>query len=230
MNKSIQRLAAIVSVILFSAAAQAAEMPLDQELQQLALPDNQLNPAADSEKLYAVQTRYAPLTHRHEITLGGANNFTGDSFLTSQQVDLTYRFHLNDKWYLGLTGSYVMNSFTESGNRLIESQKRVPDIAYAKFRGDLMLGYNLFYGKFRLSMDQVFYFDQYIAIGPGMVVLNSGNSIAAVADVGFVLWLGKMASLRIGLKDYFFNEKRNLSSGMVHNLLGHVDVGIVLGN
>jgi len=211
------------------AVSLGAEIPLDQELQQLSVPDNQLVPSADTEKLYAIQTRYAPLANRHEITLGGAKNFTADSHLTSQQLDLTYRFHINDKWYVGLAGSYVFNSFTDAANRLISQQKLVPDIAYPKFRGDLLVGYNLFYGKFRLSMDTVFYFDQYIALGPGLVNLNTGTTPAAVADIGFVFWLGKGGSMRLGLKDYFFKETRVRSSGMVHNLLAHLDVGIVLG-
>jgi outer membrane beta-barrel protein len=215
--------------LVLSVGAFAAETPaLEDELQQLAVPTNEMPPAANSEMLYSVQTRLSPLAHRHEITIGGAKNFTSDSFLSSYQIDLGYRFYLSDRWYLGASGSYVFNSFTDAANRLIKAEKLVPDVAYPKFRGDLLVGFNLFYGKFRLSMDKVFYFDQYIALGPGVVSLNTGMQWAAVADIGLVLWMGQ-ASIRFGLKDYFFKENRAMSSGMVHNLLAHLDLGIVLG-
>jgi hypothetical protein len=87
----------------------------------------------------------------------------------------------------------------------------------------------VFYGKFRVSMDQVFYFDQYVALGAGSVGLNTGRQTAAVGDVGFVLWLGRKGSIRFGVKDYFYNEQRRLSSSRVHDLVGHIDAGFLFG-
>lgn len=202
---------------------------LEDELQSLSVPSNQAPSGVSSESLYSVQSRLAPLDGRSEVTLTGAKNFTVDSFLVSQQVDLGYRYYLTERWFIGASGSYVFNSLSDSGNRLMTQNTRLPDVAYSKYRADLMAGYNLFYGKFRLTMDQVFYFDQYVALGPGVVVQDLGTHPAAVADVGFVFWFGRNYSFRLGVKDYFFHEDRRLSSGMANNLLGHVDIGYVFG-
>ena len=179
--------------------------------------------------MYAVQSRLSPLQGRSEVTITGAKNFTADSFLLSQQVDLGYRYFLSDRWYLGASGSYVFNSLSDAGIRQMNVSKKLPDVAYTKYRADLMVGYNLFYGKFRLSMDQVFYFDQYIAIGPGVVAQDLGTHPAAVGDLGFAFWFGRNFSLRLGVKDYLFPEKRRLSQGLANNVLGHVDFGYVFG-
>jgi outer membrane beta-barrel protein len=207
-----------------------AEAPqsLDAELQKLSTEANTAPAAVTPEKLYAVQYRYAPLKYRHEISVGGAMNFTPESYLSSQQLDLAYRFYLSDRWFLGLAGSYVFNSLTKSGERLLKEVGRIPDATYTKYRADLAVGYNLFYGKFRLSMDTVFYFDNYLSIGPGLVRYGNGTQYGVVGDVGLVGWIGKNFSIRIGLKDYFVKEVRQKSSGMAHNLLGHVELGYLL--
>lgn len=202
---------------------------LEDALNRLSMPENQAPGAISEEKLYAVQTRYSPLTFRSELSLGGARNFTGDRMLETQQLDLAYRFHLSNRWSLGISGSYVFNTFSDTADRLMKAEGILPDIAYAKYRGDLTVTHHLFYGKFRASMDRVFYFDQYVSLGGGVVGLNTGRVGAAVADLGFAFWIGRNASLRVGLKDYYYLEQRAKSSGWSHNLLGHFDVGYVFG-
>lgn len=204
------------------------EIPLESKLDQLAVPENTAPIGVAAEKIYAVQTRYSPMQYRHEISVGGATHFNSDSHLSSKQVEVDYRFYLSNRVFLGLAGSYVFNSFTDSANRLMRDVGRVPDVDYAKYKADLSVGFNVFYGKFRLSMDQVFYFDQYVSLGGGFADLASGRTAMAVGDIGMVFWFGQHMSLRFGVKDYFYKETRDLSSGNVHSLHGHVDVGVVL--
>jgi len=206
----------------------ASEASLEDRLKALELPTNQAPAAVPSEKLYAVQNRLTPLRWRHELVLGGAKNFSADDFLVSNEVRLAYYLHISDRWAVALSGSYVTNSLSASGERLLAQQKLLPDSAYVKYCGDLTANYSLFYGKFRVSMDSVFYFDQYIALGPGYVSLNTGGAPAAVGDVGFALWFGKWASVRVGVKDFFYNEKLLLSTRWTHNVLAHLDVGVLL--
>jgi uncharacterized protein with beta-barrel porin domain len=78
-------------------------------------------------------------------------------------------------------------------------------------------------------MDQVLYFDQYVAAGPGFVTTQYGSSPAAVVDVGFAFWLGRNASLRFGVKSQYFNEKRFVDSSNVTHVLGHFDIGYAFG-
>jgi len=202
---------------------------LESQLEALSLPENQSPVPVSQEKLYSVQSRYAPLKGRHEIEFGYAKNLTPPSYISSDQVDFTYRYHLSDRWDLSVGGSYVFNALTDAGQNLANIEGMVPDAAYVKYRADFLATYNLFYGKFRVSMDKVFYFDQYLSLGPGYVVTDLGHSAAAVGDLGLALWLGKTGSIRFGLRDYYFHEVRHLSASNVQDVVFHVDLGLLLG-
>ncbi len=235
----------VVGLLLLCPVLNAAEAPaseaapvsksLEDQLSDLGTPGNEAPVGLTSEQLYAVQNRFSSLRHRSELTIGGGNNFSTNSFLLSQSLDSTYRFYLSDRWYLGLSGSVVFNRFTDGGQWLIDEVRRAPDVAVTKFRTDLQLGYNLFYGKFRLTMDRVFYFDQYVALGPGLLMFDktrnpaAGNRASLVADVGFAFWFGRNLSFRLGVKDYFFHEQRSLTSGWVNNFSGYLQAGYVFG-
>jgi outer membrane beta-barrel protein len=221
-------LTVLTLLCILGVSAAFADDALDLQLRSLNIPSNEA-PAVSTEKLYSVQSRYVPVDDRSEISIGFGKNFSADSFITSQQMNAQYRFHLNDKWHLSLGGSYVFNSLSDAGQRLLDMQQLLPDVAYVKYRANALVGYNLFYGKFRVSLDQVFYFDQYIAVGPGMVGMNTGNSGAAVGDIGFVFWMGRKYNAQLGLKDYYYNQKRVLTSGSVNDMVGHLDIGILLG-
>src|SRR5260221_172877 len=70
---------------------------LDSQLKSLNLPSNELPAQVSAEKLYAVQSRFVPVDGRSELTMGGGNNFTPDSFINSGQFNLGYQYHLNEK-------------------------------------------------------------------------------------------------------------------------------------
>jgi outer membrane beta-barrel protein len=220
---------AAIALVLAARSAHASTGSLSEELQSLSLPANEAPVQLSQEKLYAVQTRFVPLRHRSELSIGGGEDFTGDSFLSTRDLNLGYRFHLSDRWSLAAAGSAVFNTLTGSGQRLLDSDGRLPDSAYAKWRADLTATYNVFYGKFRVSMDQVFYFDQYASLGAGAVGEPSGTQPAAVADLGFAFWIGRSGVVRLGLKDYYYKETRTLSASMGNNLYGHLEVGYLLG-
>jgi outer membrane beta-barrel protein len=221
----------LLSVLLLLTAVNSAraESDLTTQLDDLRIPQNVAPTGVTTEKLYAVQNRFVSLEKRFEVALGASKNFTGNGFLQMTQINGGVTYHLNNRWSLGLSGSYGFNEFTASANRLIQEERIMPDAAVVKWRSDLLLGYNLFYGKFRVSMDQVFYFDQYISAGPGLVNTQYGTTPAAVADVGFALWFGKNWSAKFGAKNSFFKEQKFMKSDMAYHLLGHIEVGYLLG-
>lgn len=229
LNRSIFLLGMVAVCAVQSVQAHADEQSLEAQLDQLALPSNQAPVNLSQEKLYSVQSRFIPLKSRFELSVGGAHNFSGDRFLSTNDVGGTLRYHLTDRWSLGASVWRVTNSLTSSGNALLADVGRLPDSTYASLRADVSATYNLFYGKFRLGMDKVLYFDQYVSLGAGRVNRDNGATMAYVGDIGFVFWLGGRASLRLGMKDYYYREDRRLSSGMQHNFMGHVDIGILLG-
>jgi outer membrane beta-barrel protein len=225
--RSLKGLVSVIGVLATAAAFGGTD--IEQQLQDLNLPTNQAPVGRSSEKIYSVQSRYVSVDRKSEVLVAGGKNFSADSFITSYEIDAAYRFHLNDRWHLTLGGGYVFNSLSSAGQKLNEMRRLVPDVAYVKYRGNLLAGYNLFYGKFRVSMDQVFYFDQYIAVGPGLVNMNTVTSPAAVADVGFVFWFGRSFNAQIGIRDYYYRQQRVISSSNVHDLMGHIDVGYLFG-
>lgn len=210
----------------FSLALMAAEeVNLEERLSALQLPENAIPIQGIEEKFYAVQTRYVPLQGRFEFSLGGAKDFNTGGYTSSQQFDIGLNYYLTDRWFLSSGASFVANRFTDSAVYLLEKEGLIPDISVPTQRYDLQAGYHLFYGKFRVSMDTVFYFDQYVSLGTGYVVADAGDSFSLVGDIGLALWLGKRFSVRFGLEDFFYNEKRRLSTAYVHHLLGHASVG-----
>ena len=226
--KTIQFLCALMMVWMSGAAF--AEPSLDSQLQDLRLPQDQAPVGVTREKLYSSQSRFSDLSHRFELDFGGAKNLNANSSLSMSQLDGTVRFHLSNRWDLAMSGSYGFNSFTDTAQRLMQSEGILPDAAIVKWRTDLLVGYNLFYGKFRASMDQVFYFDQYIAIGPGLVQTQYQMATAGVADVGFAFWFGRHWAARMGAKSDIYNEQKAKSSDLAYHLLGHLDIGYVIGN
>lgn len=220
-------------LILFLCGGIVRAEDLQQELKSLQLPENQVLPQLNNEKLYASQSRFVPLALRPELSIGAAKNFNSSSFLISEELNGSLHFYLSDRFFTALYGSYVFSRLSDAGNRLWETNEIFPDICVIKYRADATLGYQPFYGKFRLSMDTVFYFDQYIALGAGFV--NSDNGIeqfsgpAAVADIGMSFWFGRHWSARVGVKDYYFRENRRQGTDMVHHILAHFSVGFVFG-
>ncbi len=201
---------------------------LENQLAELQTPTRP--PAGVTrEKMYVVQSRYNPLAKRFGFDLGASRNFSGSSYLNMTQMNLDLRYHLSDRWDLALGGSYGFNSFTSDADRLMAEQGMLPDTAYVKNRAHLLIGYNVFYGKFRLGMDNTFYFDQYVAVGPGIVTTQFGSASAGVADVGFVFWAGRHGNVRLGVQNEFFNEKRLKSSSFERHTLAHLDIGYTFG-
>ncbi len=219
-----------VAVAPAAAATTANAAPsLEAQLKELDSPMNQAPAGVTKEKLYVVQSRYNPLKGRFGMSLGVARNFTGSSYLNMTQVNGDIRYHLSDRWSLNLGGAYGFNSFTADADKLMTTSGIVPDAAYVKSREHIMAAFNVFYGKFRLSMDQVFYFDQYVAAGPGLIQTQFGSAPSGNLDVGFVFWAGKRGEVRIGLENEFFNEKRMKSESFERHSLAHLDIGYTFG-
>jgi outer membrane beta-barrel protein len=229
MNISLRILisAAVFGLSNFSFAAD--EKPLESMLGDLNTPANEAPTSVTREQLYSVQGRVCPLKSRSGVWVGGGYNFGGSGYLSMSQLEGAYRYHLSDRFSLGLFGSYNFNKLNESGKNLLATNSQIPDVAYEKYRASLLLGINTFYGKIRFSMDSVTYFDQYVGIGPGIEGLSTGNTVAGVLDIGFAFWLGHGGSVRVGVQNEFFEEKRALSSVFRNDAVAHLDLGLMFG-
>jgi outer membrane beta-barrel protein len=209
--------------------AEAPLSGLENELDGLVLPSNLAPAGVSRERLYAVQSRHNPLRGRWGVAAGAAANLSGNSFLISRQVDAELRYHLSDRWSLRLGGAYAFNSLTADSRRLVEAEGVLPDAAYPRNRAQLLGSFNLFYGKFRLRMDRVLYFDQYVAAGPGLVTNQFGTTGAGVAEIGLSFWTGNNVDVRVGLRSFVFRERRLKSESLEQHLLGQLSIGYTWG-
>lgn len=214
-----------VLVLLLPAFAYAApNRSLESELKQLevkdAVPSSKL-----TERIYAVQSRITPLKNRAELGVALAQNFGGSGFLDSSQWSVEGQFHFTDRLALAAAYSQVTNEFTGSAKNLEEKSGILPDIDYVKSRTEGRLLYNLFYGKFRFTRSQSLSFDQYLGLGYAQNELRSGTSGGPVGEFGFAFWFGQHVSVRLGAKDYYYNENRTLSQGYAHNVHGYLQTG-----
>ena len=207
-----------------------AEDDLMSQIKSLVLPSNQAPGMVSKEKLYSVQNRYSDLSNRHEVFVGAGTQVLGEGHIDSRRVGIGYQYHFNNTWAVEVTGSKVFNEFNSSGEILLEKTNLVPDKDYLKYRFDAAAVFNTFYGKFRFGMERVFYFDQYISLGAGMMGLESGTTPAVVADIGLSFWLEKNYSVRFGFKNEFYNEQRLTGEELNHNLVTHLEVGYVFGD
>ncbi len=202
---------------------------LEKKLDSLNIPNDKVTTVLSEDKLYVLNTRYSSLVNRHEVTIQGANNFTADSHLSTQQTALAYRYHINGKWALGARYTRYTNALTSSGKILFDSKQILPDTDYALNGQELFVNFNTVYGKLRWTADTVVYFDQYIALGGGKVKLSSGDKNLAFADLGLSFWLGKHASARFGIKNEFYTQSQLNGERSIHNGIGYLEFGYLFG-
>lgn len=214
---------------LFVTVANVSASQLESDLANLAVPENQGPVSVAKDKLFAIQSRYNPLDNRHEMAFNLGKNFNQDGHIDSNQWGANYRYHINDKWAVGMNHFRMNNELSDSGKKLLNNQSVIPERNLIKSQTDVMAEYNLFYGKLRFNMDQVTYFDQYIGLGAGSLELIDGNATAAVVDVGIAFWIGKNGSARMGVKNDFYKEQNDSGSTNIHNMVGYLAFGYLLG-
>lgn len=202
---------------------------MEEQLDSLALPSNQAPANVSTERLYSVQTRYAPLQKRYELGIIGGYNMTNADFVDSKSVGANVRYHFNDKHSFGISYMQFENKLDKTGQDLLERQSLLPDVDYISSVTEANYGYNLFYGKFRLGMSKVFYFDQYWNFGAGAVDLNSGIAPMINIEGGLAFWMGKRGSIRLGFKNLIFEESNLTGNRINHDLLSTLSINILFG-
>ena len=185
---------------------------LETELEKLDMAKGQAPQSISDEKLYSVQDRALPLKGRTEVTIGAGHQLTGDGFLETNQVSIGAQYHINEKWSVAGSYSNLYNKFTNAADEINQKQRMLPNVVYTTERTELRGEYNLFYGKFRVSREQVYYFDQYV--GLGMTQNTTENNVETqkvdgyVADAGLALWVPPYGAARLGFKNYTQPEKK----------------------
>lgn len=218
-------------LFLSSSLFAAAKTSVTEEVARVST-NAKLEDMDNEEHIYSIQSRYSSLKGRFELGVQGTHGFNPGGFVNSDEIGGRIHYYLSDRFFLSACGTNTYTKLNDSGDKLWKSEGIFPDISQVKYRADLLVGYHLFYGKFRVSMDNVFYFDQYLALGPGLVGTTNGLSDftkpAAVGELGLVLWFGRHFSTRLSVTDYYFQETRRFSKESVNHVLGSVSLGYVI--
>jgi outer membrane beta-barrel protein len=214
-------------------AAVATGVSGSDSSKSLADQMNLLSGGTNAEKTYAVHEQRSGNVGVYDIAAGAGVNTTGDVNLRSTDAMVRLKYHATNHLFVSLGHSQVKNQFNLSAKRRIDEDRVYPNVGFVTSRNDLSLGYNLIYGKARLTKDAMFYFDQYAALGAGMIgQTNTRENLmtpAMVADLGVSFWFGGRVSLAVGAKGYRFKEIRIASSGMTNHVIGYANLGMLVG-
>jgi outer membrane beta-barrel protein len=202
---------------------------LENKLDDLLIPDDKVTPVLSKDELFIVNTRYSSLVNRHEFSLLGAHNFTSDSHLDVKQTAVAYRYHLNSKWSFGLRYNRYTNDLTAAGQTLFDKEKIVPDQDFAFNSQEIFATYNTIYGKLRWSSSTIVYFDQFVSLGGGQIELASGKTNHGFVDLGLAFWIGNHTSMRVGIKNEFYNQQQITEERLMHNAMGYLEIGYLFG-
>ena len=194
----------LITALGLSSVNAYAKTGLNEQLENLKLPESTLANFVSKEKLYSVQNRHVSLKKRLGISLAGMEQFSDTGFISNREVALETRYYINSKWSVGASYSYAFNELTEASNDFYILEGVLPKVSYTKSRTDITMRYLLFYGKFRLGMNKTFYFDHYISLGPSLNSLDTGNHVGIAADTGIMFWIGQNWNVLFGIKNYSF--------------------------
>lgn len=202
---------------------------LENKLDALRIPSDQVTPVISQDKLYIVNQRYSSLINRHELSVNGANNFTAASHLDNKQLGMLYRYHINTRWAVGVRYNNYYNELNEAGKKLYDDKSIVAESDYAIKSTSGFLSFNTMYGKMRFTQKQVVYFDQYISVGYGDIELSDGLKKFKNLDIGFAFWMGKNLSARIGVNNEYYTQVQQDRNKAIHNAMGYVEFGYLFG-
>lgn len=218
-----------LTLIGFSTFA-VANTDLTNKLDELRVPDDKVSPVVTEDKLYIVNKRYSSLVNRHELSFSGGKNMNSVSHIDNKLTSWLYRYHINSNFQVGLRYNTYYNDLTSSGKTLYKEEALLPDTDFAFKSTSAFLGINTFYGKMRLTEKSVIYFDQFVSLGYGEVDLaENGLQKMINLDAGFSFWMGKKMSLRFGLNNEFYSQRRRSGLTNVHNMMGYFELGYLFG-
>mgnify|MGYP001231063356 CR=1 FL=1 len=215
----------LLAGLAFAHAAFAAQSSLDEELGALALPDETPAPA-QSVRYQIVQDRSPELARRVALSVGAGQFVSGNGYLSTRTIGAAGTFYFDNKIGASVGYSKVNNKFTSSADRLQKTNGFLPDVDYAKSRFEATGLYNLLYGKFRVSRNTAFIFDQYFELGLALNSLSSGTAVGPVGGAGLVFWLNRF-NFRVSVKDYYYGEKSVYTEGSYHNIVLGTSAGVL---
>lgn len=167
-----------------------------------------LNP---EKSVHIIQNRIVNRVTRSEVSFEFSGVAGGDAYVSTKNLGLSYTFHINPRWSLGLKGQYAFNKLRPEGKAAVDYAKRVvdetnqsleliPDIDYPKLAGYAVVNWYPIYGKMNLHDLGIIHYDIYLLLGGGQMSLKNGSTLGIIGGMGFGFWISQHLSSRLELR------------------------------
>lgn len=202
---------------------------------------------APNNRIQIVQERVVNRFARHEITTdyevvsSGAN-----PYFNTQGLGLSYQFHLNPHWSVGVKYSYAFNQLSAEGDKIIEDGRArqeailrkdpnsddrpdafIPELNWVRQSYLLMVNWYPIYGKFKFLNSGIVHFDIYTHIAIGEIQLRYNTSPLYQGGLGMGFWWSQHLSSRVeyrfsSYRADFYDSSESINTGNLGLSLGYL--------
>ncbi len=222
---------ALLIFILLAVAPASYANDIMQDFDSLGGNDELLDQAAavtSEKKIQIVQDRIVKREKRHEFSTAFTQNFGGDVYVNTKSTSLTYNYHVNPRWSVGLNYSYYFNELSSEGDNLIKTNNLVPEIDWMKDSYALNFSWYPIYGKFNLLDKAIVHFDFYPSFGYGQANLKSGATDLFTAGLGMAFWLSQHLVSRLEYNYQSYTAQRFDGEDDIDATMATVSIGYLL--
>ena len=168
-----------------------------------------LRESSKGKGVQIVQNRVTDRTNRLELFSEYQYTSKGSTYLDSSSSALSFHFHINPHWSVGVKYNHFYNELTSEARDLINEALKVqkinsnvemaliPELNWPKNSTTALISYYPIYGKANIFDLGIVHFDLYGTLGRGQMELRNGGSEILLGGVGLGLWLSQHLSARL---------------------------------
>ena len=160
-----------------------------------------------NERVSAVQNRTVDRIFRNELSVGASQVTGGNAYLETQNFELSYAFHINPHWSVGLKYMRAGNKLSQEGKSIIEEGLElsetdpnlafIPDVDFPLNSYIGVVNWYPIYGKINLYNIGITQFDMYLNMELGQMELSNGPSPIYGLGLGAGFWFSQHLTARI---------------------------------
>ncbi|RMH44689.1 MAG: outer membrane beta-barrel domain-containing protein [Deltaproteobacteria bacterium] len=163
---------------------------------------------------------------RHELSIGGGY-YVSDLYSATYVAGVAYTFHMTEQTAVELSAS-MTHADAELIRAIEDLRGRTIDETFARvWLGESLLIWSPIHGKFRFG-GSILHFDIHVDAGVGVVDAQTSRGITGTGGVGFKVFLGRAAALRIDVRDHVFQQELLDETFLVNDLSATAGLSLFL--
>ena len=185
-----------------------------------------------------VQQRIVNRNQRHEISPEFGVVSSGNTYLNSSNLGLSYNYHFNPRWTVGAKYKYYFNELTGDGRRALDEGVAftnndldfsfIPELNWIRTSVQAQAAWHPIYGKINLFDRGVVHFDIYTFLGGGRINLRKGSSLTYLGGLGSGFWISQHLTSRIEYSYQTYEAEFNSGSKRINNHAVNLSLGYML--